>query len=484
MVAIYARQSVDKKDSLSIDAQIEMCKKIVNEECQVFIDKGYSGKNTNRPAFQELLDAIETGHITRLLCYRLDRISRSIVDFSTIWEILERHKVEFCSVTENFDTSSPMGRAMLNIVMTFAQLERETIAERIKVNYFHRFSKGVWPGGPAPYGYDLDKIEDFKGAKSSSLAVNVMQSEVVNLIFKKYLEQGQTLRSIAKYLTENGIHGPKREAWDTVTVSRILHNPVYVKASENIYFHFVSQGFTVENDMEEFDGIHACLVIGHRDRSKGKYNAPEEHKVALANHLGIIEPDVWLAVQEKLSSNKQISRDTAGKHTWLTGVLKCKCCGYALKVNHVKSEKKKYLICSGRSNMGICENRISIDIGELETVVEEKITEVIEEFADEVNIVADNKQAEAILDIENKIERLINALSESSEVSAGYISKQIEKLHKERENLIDSGNLKSQKDVEKINFKAASFEEKKIICKQFINSITITGDDVEINWKI
>ena len=129
MVAIYARQSLDKKDSLSIEGQIELCQRYAGEETCVFREKGFSGKNTKRPAFQELMDRVRAGEITKILVYRLDRFSRSIADFSLIWRELEEHGVEFQSVTENFDTSSPMGRAMLNVVMTFAQLERETTAE-------------------------------------------------------------------------------------------------------------------------------------------------------------------------------------------------------------------------------------------------------------------------------------------------------------------------------------------------------------------
>ena len=135
MDAIYARQSIDKKDSLSIEGQIEYCRRYAGEGALVFQDKGFSGKNTKRPAFMELMQAVEAGQIQKILVYRLDRFSRSIADFSRLWEILQQYGVEFQSVTEQFDTSSPMGRAMLNIVLVFAQLERETTAERVKDNY-------------------------------------------------------------------------------------------------------------------------------------------------------------------------------------------------------------------------------------------------------------------------------------------------------------------------------------------------------------
>ena len=206
MNAIYVRQSIDKKGSLSIEGQIDICKKLAGDEVKVYSDKGFSGKNTNRPAFMELMDDVKSGKVQKIYVYRLDRFSRSIADFSRIWELLSKHNVEFQSATENFDTSSPMGRAMLNIVQVFAQLERETTAERVKDNYIHRFKLGVWPGGPAPYGFDLVKTNE--GDKKISSLIKNENSEIVKFIFEEYAKPDTSLRSIAKKLTEKGIHGP------------------------------------------------------------------------------------------------------------------------------------------------------------------------------------------------------------------------------------------------------------------------------------
>ena len=126
--AAYARQSVEKKNSLSIEGQIDLCQKAAGQELTVYEDKGYSGKNTERPAFQKLIRDIKYGKISRLYVYRLDRFSRSVADFGNLWEILQANNVEFVSVNENFDTSTPMGRAMLHIIMVFAQLEQSARA--------------------------------------------------------------------------------------------------------------------------------------------------------------------------------------------------------------------------------------------------------------------------------------------------------------------------------------------------------------------
>ena len=306
MDAIYARQSVEKQDSISIETQIEYCKRYAGDEPLIFHDKGFSGKNTNRPAFQQLMEAVEAGQVSRVIVYRLDRFSRSIADFSQIWTMLEQHNVEFMSVTENFDTSSPMGRAMLNIVLVFAQLERETTAERVRDNYQHRFALGAWPGGPAPYGFDLTKISDGSGRQVSSLIAN-SNAPVVRRIFELYAQEETSLRSIALSLNADGIPGPKRKTWDNVTLSRILHSPLYTRASEDVFWWYLSKGLQPKQEVEAFDGTHACNVIGKRDRSKGKYRDLEQQHFSLANHQGFIPADLWLRCQEKLDRNRQLA---------------------------------------------------------------------------------------------------------------------------------------------------------------------------------
>lgn len=114
---IYARQSVDRKDSISIESQIDFCKyELKGGSCKVFKDKGYSGKNTDRPEFQKLLVEIRKGRVKRVIVYKLDRISRSILDFATMMELFQQYDVEFVSSTEKFDTSTPMGRAIRSLL--------------------------------------------------------------------------------------------------------------------------------------------------------------------------------------------------------------------------------------------------------------------------------------------------------------------------------------------------------------------------------
>lgn len=479
--AVYARQSVDKKDSLSIEGQIALCKKYAGEDAAVYRDKGYSGKNIKRPAFTELIRAVEDGTVKKIVVYRLDRFSRSIADFSRLWELLDRNNVEFLSVTENFDTSSPIGRAMLNIVLVFAQLERETTAQRVKDNYIHRFKLGAWPGGPAPFGYSSVKINDGL-SKISSLAVSEENAERVKQIFEYYGKGDTSLRCLARKLSEKGIHGPKREKWDSVTLSRILHSPVYVKADKDIYWYYMSKGVKSEQPIEAFDGVHGCNVIGRRDKTKNKYNSLEEQILTVGNHEGIINSDLWLRVQDKLQKNAQISRANAGKYSFLTGLMKCEKCGYALKINCNKNSGALSLVCSGKSNFGVCDCDTNVDLKELESYVEERLTEIFESPSVE-KIVSDTWEiSEEALAIDIKIERLVNALSQSSEISAAYISEQIENLHRKREDLYKESKKESK--IQKIEFNNLTFEEKKIVTREFIEKITVAGENVKIQWKI
>lgn len=241
--AIYARQSLDVKDSISIDVQIEFCKReagVTEDQLLIYKDKGFSGKNMDRPEFKRMMDDVRSGKIQKVICYRLDRLSRSIVDFGEMWRVLDKYHTSFSSVNEKFDTDTPMGRAMIFIIMIFAQLERETIAERVRDNYYERIKTGSWPGGTIPYGFSKSRVE-LEGKMIPTLQENE-QMEVVKRIFHDYLQEGASLGSVAKQLSEEGIPAPRRAAWDNVTLSRILHSPLYVKADMYVYAYYKEQG--------------------------------------------------------------------------------------------------------------------------------------------------------------------------------------------------------------------------------------------------
>lgn len=479
MDAIYARQSLEKEGSLSIAGQIALCEKHAGPERQIFEDRGFSGKNTNRPGFLRLMEGVRGGRIQKILVYRLDRFSRSIADFSRIWEELERHGVAFQSVTEQFDTASPMGRAMLNIVMTFAQLERETTAERVRDNYFHRVSLGAWPGGPAPYGFTLGKRRTPAGGQASTLVADE-HAPLVRQIFQRYVETDLSLRALAKELTAQGIHGPKREAWDNVTLSRLLRSPLYVRADAEVYWYYLAQGMEIVQPVEAFAGVYGCNLIGRRNRAKGQI-APAGQRLTIANHEGILPAPLWLAAQDKLRKNRQIPRTNGGKYTWLSGLLKCGKCGYAVKINWDKRADTYYLMCSGRSNLSLCTASIRVDLRGLEAAVAKEIQALLAECPPEPLGEAEPDTVQQALELEEKIQRLVSALASSSEVSAAYISQQIEGLHRQREGLLTS---QRQAKLQHVDFLGADFAEKKLIAGELVERVLLEGEQATIVWKV
>ena len=199
--AIYSRKSRFTGKGESIENQVEMCSNYIKShfqesdisEIKIYEDEGFSGKNTNRPQFQLMMKEENKSHFDFIVVYRLDRISRNVGDFAKLIEELNTHKTSFVCIKEQFDTSTPMGRAMMNIAAVFAQLERETIAERVKDNMHMLARSGRWLGGTAPAGYKSKKNEsvdigDGKKRTSYSLTIDDSYIDTVKLIFNKFLE--------------------------------------------------------------------------------------------------------------------------------------------------------------------------------------------------------------------------------------------------------------------------------------------------------
>jgi len=481
--AIYARQSVEKADSLSIQGQIDLCRRETSDDVRIYQDRGYSGKNTNRPDFQRMMADVERGLIRKIVVYRLDRFSRSIADFGRLWETLRRHSVEFVSINETFDTSTPMGRAMLNVIMVFAQLERETTAERVRDNYYQRFRLGAWPGGPAPYGFSNGKLPDENGKLMPSLFPDE-NAPVVERIFRAYAEPDATLGSVARELNRDGIHAPRRETWDNVALSRLLHSPAYVMANEEVYLYYQAKGLQINGSVEDFDGLHACMLIGRRDRSAGKYQDVRDQHLSPANHMGLVSTEVWLACQYKLDDNRRLGGNGRGKYTWLSGLLKCASCGYSVKVN--RDGKKFYLVCSGRSNLNLCKQSIHVDLRELEETLSVELERLLSECPDAEDETDDPCSAE-LVEIDRKIDRLMDALAESSEMSMVYINKTVERLEAQRRELLNKQTERRahpRPRFNRIHFEELDFEQKKLTAAQFIQEIRLAGENVEVVWRV
>lgn len=488
-IAIYGRQSIDKKDSISIEAQINLCKKEcgTDNKFMVYTDKGYSGKNTDRPQFLKMMNDIKTGLIDRVIVYRLDRLSRSITDFGHMWEELSRYHVSFTSVSEKFDTDTPAGRAMLYIIMVFAQLERETIAERVKDNYYERTKYGTWLGGPAPFGFNTGRI--ISGGKSVPSLIANKEITTVEKIFQSYIQDGCSLGSIAKMLSEEGISCGKRKNWDSTAISRILRNPVYAMADIDVYIYYRDKGITrFANSIEEFNGTHSAQVTGKRDAATRKYSDFKDHIVSLTNFPGIIPSGIWLKCQHKLDRNMQLKNSGKGKNSWLTGLLKCAGCGYAVIVK--KGYKGSlFLACSGHYNLHACGiKEFMLNIKEIENAVQKSIEEILSQCQNDslYEPVYNSRQKMELIKIEEKIGKLVECIAASTEITTSYLNKEIEKLDMQRQKIINSieGKQKNKKyQPASIIFKNLDNTQKHQAAEAFIEKILVGTGSIEIIWK-
>lgn len=169
--AVYCRQSIEKEDSCSLDIQEQRCTALAQSmgwETRVYNDPGKSGKDLDRPGFQQMLKDIQKGKVSTVVVYKLDRISRNLRDFFNLMEEFRELEVGFRSITENFDTTTPIGRAVLGVLAVFAQFERETTAERVRDNMHERARMGIWNGGPVPMGFEVQR-KIIKGKHLSAL---------------------------------------------------------------------------------------------------------------------------------------------------------------------------------------------------------------------------------------------------------------------------------------------------------------------------
>lgn len=494
MIAIYARQSLDKKDSLSIESQIEMCKQGEDDgQFLVFQDKGFSGKNTDRPGFQEMMDAVRKGQVEKIVVYKLDRLSRNIGDFADLWEELDKYHVQFSSIRESFDTTGPMGKAMVYIILTFAQLERETTALRVKDNYYMRIRTGSWPGGPAPYGFDNARMDDGTGRKVPTLAANE-NMDVVERIFYEYAQPGTSLGSIAHALADEKILTPsgKKASWDSVAIGRILRSPVYVQADVDVYFYYKSRGVeNFSNDIEEYDGSRAAHVVGKRDRAAKKYTDLKDHVVSLTNFPGRIPSDIWLKCQYKMDHNRQIKNSGTGKYSWISGYIKCAKCGYGVQVK--PGYKKIFLSCIGKTNYHICDvDQFDINYTDIENAVQKELEALINDCGavpdpnGEVRIANSHIKME-IAKIDEKIGRLVTSLSEATDVVMGYINKEIGRLDAQKRALIeeaDQANRRQKRRMKQIVFDELDMDEKRMAVDAFIEKILVSKNGIEIIWKV
>ena len=222
-----------EKEFSSCEAQEEKIRSFVASQnnwqiFKVYSDAGYSGSNINRPGLQELFSDLKKEKIDIVLSYKIDRLTRSPKDFYQLIEFFERSKIDFISITERFDTSTPSGRLLRNIMLTFAQFERELVSERTRDKLFERAKKGMWNGGGVPFGYKR---------KNKKLVLYSKEAEIIKSIFETYLKTG-FMGKVYDFLKEKGIKDRQGKIFSMSFLARILRNITYtgkIKYAGKIY---------------------------------------------------------------------------------------------------------------------------------------------------------------------------------------------------------------------------------------------------------
>ncbi|HBC2028991.1 TPA: recombinase family protein [Clostridium perfringens] len=475
-IAIYSRKSRFTGKGDSIENQIEMCKehikKFVSTDVEFFIyeDEGFSGGNINRPAFKRLINDIKYGNINLLICYRLDRISRNVADFSSVLDILQEYKVDFISIKEQFDTSSPMGRAMIYIASVFAQLERETIAERIKDNMLEMAKKGKWTGGKLPLGFTSKKTayidEEGKKRFKVSLIHDNKDLEFVKFLYEKYLELG-SLHKLETYTHENNIRSASGKIFEKSTLKIILQNPIYVKADENVFNYFENKGWSVYG---EPDGIHSLLSYNKTETAKKdgkltKRNKDEsESLVAVSNIEGYIDSSLWLKVQYQFKKNKDTFPRLGKTHNaLLVGKLFCGNCGTRMIIQHGRTSSKTgiknfYYVCSLKktSKKKLCKaHNVKTDF------LENLVLDALEKLYDKKEYISDSLKIN-LKQNKNTIEE-INNTKKLIEIKNTKLSTLVEKLSLDFDNLISDILIPEMKKLKlEINDLESKLEDLKL----------------------
>lgn len=383
---IYVRKSKATEKGDSIDNQIKLCQNYLTnigfKSFKIYKDDGFSGKNTDRPSFKQLMNDCNNGFLDCIICYKLDRISRNVSDFSCLISTLEKKNISFISVIEQFDTGSAMGKAMMYICSVFSQLERETISQRVTDNMYYLAENGYWLGGEPPTGFtNLRKTFTDKTGKEKTYSIlTPTDSEIklIKLIFDKYLEL-QSLSQLEKYMLSNNIKTKRNKDWAKATLSTVLKNPCYVKATTEIIKFFEKQGI---NCFGVADDLHGVLIYRRNKGKNGQKHPITDWIYTISEHEGIIDSPTWLKVQNLLKANAKKAPASGCSHTaLLSGLIYCAICGKPMRVAYGQkiagSDRKRfYYMCTMKHNSGgtRCNNK-NINGIELDDMVVNKLKE-------------------------------------------------------------------------------------------------------------
>lgn len=431
--AIYSRKSKFTEEGESIENQKNMCihylKNMLNiDYYEIYEDEGFSGGNTNRPKFQKLMKDIKNKEFTHLICYRLDRISRNVADFTNTLETLNKHKVAFISIKEQFDTSTAMGRAMMNVSATFAQLERETIAERIKDNLRELSKTGRWLGGPPPLGYRSIEVENNdvsgKSRKKHILEINEDEINIPKMVFELFIKH-KSFQKVSRILESQGIYSRKGSVFSRELVKQTISNPVYCIADLNLINYFKKQGSETYN-IDKINAINGIMPYNRR-KDNGSFNTVDNWVISIGEHEGIITSNIWIKCQQinKTIKERASNRQCTSQEALLSGLVVCAKCGSSMAPRQNKSDKYhyRYYSCNLRNkSAGRCSNN-ALDAYDAEDYVVKRLKELTPQ-----DIIKNFKEMQKSQYIKIDNENIINEYLKEIETNKKSISNLVMKM--------------------------------------------------------
>lgn len=534
--AIYSRKSKFTGKGDSIENQIELCKRYITwnfgeeaaESALIYEDEGYSGGTLERPRFKNMMKDLEKKKINAIVVYRLDRISRSTGDFIKLFDDLTKRDIELVSISERFDTTNAMGRAMMLMSSVFSQLEREIITERIRDNMHELAKTGRWLGGTTPTGYSSESIshvdEHGKTRKACKLTLLPDEIQIVRTIFNKFLETG-SLTKVDQFLLETGAMTKRNKKFTRFAIKAILANPVYLIADQTAYAYLTENKVELFSDEAEFDGVHGIMAYNRTLQEKGKateYRPMSEWVVSVGKHEGVISGEKWVAAQRLLELNKSKSYRKPRSHVaLLSGLLFCEHCGDYMRPKltgrmNAQGELIYTYLCSTKEHSRSTRCKMKNANG---NILDAKIIEEIKklsvcDFDYSAQIAKAKKMIEAnregwdaeiakvkkdIKENEASIKNLIAALAKASGTTAEkYILAQIDECHeqievlkKHQEELISANSVEMISDMEfdviqqmlamfSETVDAMNVEQKRAAIRSFVKRIVWDGENVNV----
>lgn len=337
ITALYVRVSTGyqiDKDSLPFQKKElkNYCIHVLHispDEIEIFEDAGKSGKNTDRPAFQRMMKKVKAGKVARVIVYKIDRISRNLVDFSLMYDDFKHNRTTFISLNEQFDTSSAIGEAVLKIILVFAELERKLTSERVTGVMIGRAQDGKWNGARMPFGWKWN-------AETEMPEHDPDEAENARMLYRVYEETRSTAK-VRDFCYDNNIQTKRGGKWTTTTILNFLHNP-----------------------MNKGD-----YRYNYRESARGTKKPEDEVVYIPAVFPPLVDPELWERVNAIIKDNGAKSQTTLNphkkKHTHVfAGVLRCAECGAGFQVSRLDKVRlngfqPSFYVCTSRRTYRACE---------------------------------------------------------------------------------------------------------------------------------